>query len=234
MIKKACFWKQGENGFVVCEMCEHKCKIACLDFGKCGVRQNLDGELFTHAYGEIIAGHVDPIEKKPFYHFLPGSHSYSIATIGCNFKCEFCQNWTISQQSVKNAGASGHTLSPAEVVSEAIKNDCMSIAYTYTEPTVFFEYALDISKIARGKGLSNAFVTNGYMSPEAIKMISPYLDAANVDLKFFNDSSYRKICGGSLQPVLDSIKNLRKHDIWIEVTTLISLLLDWLLFYRTL
>jgi len=185
------------------------------------MRQNIKGELFTYAYGEIIAGHVDPIEKKPFYHFLPGSYAYSIATIGCNFKCEFCQNWTISQRSVKNAGPSGHNLSPTDVVAEAIKKDCMSIAYTYTEPTIFFEYAYDISKIAKGKGLSNAFVTNGYMTPEAIDMISPYLDAANVDLKFFKESSYREICGGSLQPVLDSIRNLKESGVWVEITTLL-------------
>ncbi len=221
MRHEAMLWKSLKDGQVECGLCAHRCGIAKDRYGVCGMRQNIEGELFTYAYGEIVAGHVDPIEKKPFYHFLPDSYTYSIATAGCNFKCKFCQNSTISQQSAKKTGASGHALSPADAVAEAIRNDCMSIAYTYTEPTVFFEYAYDISKIARSKGLSNVFVTNGYMTPEAIDTISPYLDAANVDLKFFDDNSYRDICGGRLQPVLDSIRKLKESGIWVEVTTLV-------------
>ena len=221
MRHEAMLWKSLKDGQVECGLCAHRCGIAEDRYGVCGMRQNIKGELFTYAYGEIVAGHVDPIEKKPFYHFLPESYAYSIATAGCNFKCKFCQNSTISQQSAKKSGSNGHALSPSDVVAEAIRNDCMSIAYTYTEPTVFFEYAYDISKIARGKGLANVFVTNGYMTPEAIDAISPYLNAANVDLKFFDDNSYRDICAGSLQPVLDSIRKLKESGIWVEVTTLV-------------
>jgi pyruvate formate lyase activating enzyme len=185
------------------------------------MRKNEGGELFTYAYGNVIASNIDPIEKKPLYHFLPGTYSYSIATIGCNFHCPFCQNWTISQTSQRNGGAEGYELKPEEVVREALKNDCRSISYTYTEPTIFFEYAYDTAKIAKEKGLYNNFVTNGYMTKEAIDRIRPYLDAANVDLKFFKDESYREICKGSLRPVLDSIRNLKEAGIWVEVTTLV-------------
>jgi len=185
------------------------------------MRQNVDGELCTFAYGEIVAGNVDPIEKKPFYHFLPGSYAYSIATAGCNFTCGFCQNWAISQRSEKNQKIPGRSFTPSGIVAEAIKSDCMSIAYTYTEPTIFFEYAYDIARIAKKKGLSNVFVTNGYMTEEATNMILPHLDASNVDLKFFSDKSYRSVCRGSLQPVLDHIRMLKEAGVWVEVTTLI-------------
>lgn len=217
----AMLWESKDETKVHCYLCPHQCNIKEGNFGFCGMRQNVKGELFTFAYGEVIANHVDPIEKKPFYHFLPGSYAYSIATIGCNFHCPFCQNWTISQVSKRDSSVKGYELEPEEVVQEALKNKCRSVSYTYTEPTVFFEYAYDTAKIARENGLCNNFVTNGYMTKDAIETITPYLDAANIDLKFFSDASYREICKGSLQPVLDSIKNLKKAGVWVEVTTLV-------------
>jgi len=221
MRKKAFLWEKLEDKKVHCYLCAHHCRIAEEKFGFCGMRQNIGGELYTHAYGVVIANHVDPIEKKPLYHFLPGTYAYSIATIGCNFHCGFCQNWTISQVSVKEGDMGGYELKPEEVVREALKNDCRSISYTYTEPTVFFEYAYDTAKIAKENGLANTFVTNGYMTKEAIDGIRPYLDAANIDLKSFRDEFYREICKATLQPVLDSIKYMKEVGIWVEVTTLV-------------
>lgn len=222
MIKEAMFYERLEDGKVGCYLCSHRCKILPGKFGICGVRENLNGKLHTHTYGEVIAAHVDPIEKKPLYHFLPGSNSYSIATMGCNFKCPFCQNWQISQLSKRdNKGISGDRLSPEEVVKNARKNNCESISYTYTEPTIFFEYAYDTAKIAKKNGLYNNFVTNGYMTKEALEMIKPYLDACNVDLKSFSDDFYKKMCQARLEPVLNSIKIMKELDIWVEITTLV-------------
>jgi pyruvate formate lyase activating enzyme len=222
MRKEALLYEKLENKMVHCYLCSHHCKIAEQKFGFCGVRQNIEGVLYTRAYGKVIASHIDPIEKKPLYHFLPGSFSFSIATIGCNFRCGFCQNWEISQSSFRDENIlGGGQLSVQEIVKEAIENNCKSISYTYTEPTIFFEYALETAKLAKGKGLYNNFVTNGYMTKEAIEMIRPYLDAANVDLKFFREDSYRKICAGTLEPVLDSIRLMKNSGIWVEVTTLI-------------
>jgi pyruvate formate lyase activating enzyme len=221
MKKEALLYEKIENKMVHCYLCNHHCKIAEGKFGFCGVRQNLDGTLYTYAYGKVIASHIDPIEKKPLYHFLPGSHSFSVATRGCNFRCGFCQNWEISQSSFRNGGLEGEDFPPEDIVKIALKNKCQSISYTYTEPTIFFEYALETAKLAKGKGLYNNFVTNGYMTQEAIEMIKPYLDAANVDLKFFREDSYKKICAGALEPVLDSIRLMKKSGIWVEVTTLI-------------
>jgi pyruvate formate lyase activating enzyme len=222
MRKEALFFEKSEDESVSCYLCNHRCKIAEQKFGFCGVRQNLGGVLYTHVYGNLIAVHVDPIEKKPLYHFLPGSVSLSIASIGCNFRCGFCQNWEISQGSVKNSSkVEKKYFAPQEIIKEALKNRCQSISYTYTEPTIFFEYALDTAKLAKEKGLYNNFVTNGYMTEEAIKMIKPYLDSANVDLKFFKDSSYKKLCAGSLEPVLNSIRLMHELGIWVEVTTLV-------------
>jgi pyruvate formate lyase activating enzyme len=222
MKKEALLYEKLEAKKVHCYLCGHQCKIAEGKFGICGVRQNLDGTLYTHVYGQVTAANVDPIEKKPLYHFLPGSTSFSIATVGCNFKCGFCQNWEISQANFRDgSGSSGLDYTPEQVVEAAQKKGCRSISYTYTEPTIYFEYALDCAKLAKAKGLYNIFVTNGYMSQEAIKMIKPCLDAANIDLKFFKDESYRKICGASLEPVLKSIELMHKLGIWVEVTTLI-------------
>ena len=220
-MKEALLYEKLDNKLLHCFLCAHHCRIADGHFGFCGVRQNLGGILYTHAFGKLIAVHVDPIEKKPLYHFLPGSSSFSIATIGCNFRCGFCQNWEISQASFKDGGADGQKAEPEDIVKSALDNGCKSISYTYTEPTIFFEYAIETAKLAKKEGLYNVFVTNGYMTKECLQMAKPYLDAANVDLKFFKNESYKKICAASLQPVLDSIKLMRELGIWVEVTTLI-------------
>jgi pyruvate formate lyase activating enzyme len=221
MRHKALLWESAGDKKVRCSLCAHRCVITDGSYGFCGMRHNEGGVLYTFAYGEVIANHVDPIEKKPLYHFLPGSYAYSIATIGCNFRCDFCQNWSISQISKRNGDFEGYELKPEEVVREALKHGCQSISYTYTEPTIFFEYAYDTAKAAKEAGLSNTFVTNGYMTKEAIGLIAPVLDAANVDLKFFDDDTYRQVCKGHLEPVLDSIRNLKQAGIWVEVTTLV-------------
>ena len=222
MNKEALLWDSLDDKRVHCHLCAHECRIPESKFGICGVRQNVDGILYTLVYGQVIAAHVDPIEKKPLYHFLPGSLSYSIATVGCNFRCGFCQNWQISQASRRDgAGASGATLMPEEIVEETRRNHCLSISYTYTEPTIFFEYAYDTAILAKKAGLANVFVTNGYMTRQALEMIRPYLDAANVDLKSFSEAYYKKNCMARLQPVLDTITSLKQLGIWFEVTTLI-------------
>ncbi|MFH1492963.1 MAG: AmmeMemoRadiSam system radical SAM enzyme [Candidatus Omnitrophota bacterium] len=222
MIKEAMLYEKLPNDKVHCHLCSHHCRISTGEFGICGVRKNREGALYTHVYKEAIAANVDPIEKKPLYHFLPGTSSYSIATVGCNFKCGFCQNWQISQSNKKdNNNAAGHELSPQDIVKEAKRLNCKSISYTYTEPTIFFEYAFDTAKLAKDNGLYNNFVTNGYMSEAALCKIVPFLDAANVDLKSFNDDFYRKICQARLKPVLDSIRLMKKLRIWVEVTTLL-------------
>ncbi len=215
-------YERLDNAEVHCHLCHHQCRISESKFGICGMRQNQDGTLYTHAYGEVIAANVDPIEKKPLYHFLPGTLSFSVATMGCNFRCGFCQNWQISQSSRrKGSDAAGLNLSPEDIVLQAADQGCRSIAYTYTEPTIFFEYAYDTAKLAKDKGPANVFVTNGFMTPEALRTINPYLDACNVDLKAFNDDFYRTVCHGSLQPVLDSIRTMKSLGIWVEVTTLV-------------
>jgi len=222
MTKEAMLWAPLEGGKVACALCRHRCVIAPSKSGICAVRENRDGKLVTLVYGEVIAAHVDPIEKKPLYHFYPGSKALSIAAAGCNFKCSFCQNWEISQAPRREGGGlRGQKLSPEEIVREAVGQDCRSISYTYTEPTIFFEYAYDTARLAKDAGLANNIVTNGYMTEEALTVIRPYLDAANVDLKAFKDETYRKVCGARLEPVLDSIRRMKKLGIWVEVTTLV-------------
>lgn len=220
MKKEAMLYEKLEGGAVRCLLCAHACKIAESKCGICGVRKNENGALFTHAYGEVVAAHVDPIEKKPLHHFLPGSKTYSVATAGCNFKCGFCQNWQISQKGTATFFGKKVAV-PIDVVKEAKRHGCKSIAYTYTEPTIFFEYAYDTARLAKKESLYNTFVTNGFMTLKALETIKPYLDAANVDLKFFKDKTYKKLCGGALQPVLESIKHMKKLGIWVEVTTLV-------------
>ncbi len=215
-------YRSLEGQKVECFLCAHRCHIVPGKFGVCGVRENREGKLVTHVFGEVIAAHIDPIEKKPLYHFLPGSTSFSIATVGCNFRCPFCQNWQISQVTKKDRDfREGYQLSPAEIVEQARRRGCQSISYTYTEPTIFFEYAYETAKIGHEAGLTNVFVTNGYMTEEALKTIHLYLDAANVDLKAFREETYKKICGAKLQPVLDSIQRMWDFRIWVEVTTLV-------------
>ena len=221
-MKKAMFYKQLENSQVRCDLCPHYCKLEDGEIGICGVRQNRDGQLYSLVYGRTIAAHVDPIEKKPLFHVAPGSLSFSMATVGCNFKCIFCQNSDISQVSgVKEVNRFGQELQPEQIVRLAKSKKCKSIAYTYTEPTIFYEYAYDTCKIAKKEGLLNVFISNGYINETPLREISPYLDAANIDLKSFRDPFYRELIGGKLKPVLETLKLMKKLDIWVEVTTLI-------------
>lgn len=213
--------KQADNT-VVCHLCAHRCTIRDGKTGICGVRLNQEGTLYSLVYDKVISTHVDPIEKKPFYHILPASCSFSIATVGCNFHCDHCQNHDISQMPREHPGMiPGSQVTPDGIVDAAIRKHCDSIAYTYTEPTIFFELAYDTAKIAHAKGIKNLFVTNGYMTQEALEAIQPYLDGANVDLKGFDDTKYRKVCGANLEPVKETIARMRAMDIWVEVTTLL-------------
>jgi len=219
---EAYLYKPLEDNKVKCNLCSHRCVIKNGRRGICGVRQNEDGILKTLVYGNLIARHIDPIEKKPLFHFLPGTLSYSIATVGCNFRCRFCQNADIAQMPADHKGMiMGDTCTPSEVVDAAERGGCRSISYTYTEPTVFFEFAYETARLAHDRGIRNVFVTNGYMTAEALEMINPYLDAANVDLKAFSDKYYKEICGAGLQHVQATLKLMKSLGIFLEVTTLI-------------
>ena len=219
---KAYLYETLENNKVICNLCSHRCLIKDDRRGNCGVRKNEGGILKTLVYGKLIAQHIDPIEKKPLFHFLPGTLSYSIATVGCNFRCKFCQNADIAQMPAEHNGMiAGNASSPSDVVDAAVRGGCKSISYTYTEPTVFFEFAYETAKLGAEKGLRNVFVTNGYMTAEALEMISPYLDAANVDLKAFSGQYYRDLCGAKLEYVQATLKLMKTFGIFVEVTTLI-------------
>ncbi len=219
---QARFYEKLDKNRVHCFLCAHQCRISPEHRGVCGVRKNIDGKLYSLNYAKAIAAHIDPIEKKPLYHFLPGSRIFSVAAAGCNFRCDFCQNWQISQITKGKEGrVVGEDLPPEEIVQQALNNDCQSIAYTYTEPTIFMEYALDTAQLAQEKGLKNVFVTNGFQTDEAVDEMSGLIDAANIDLKSFSDEYYRKVCGARLEPVLESIKKMHQEEIWIEITTLI-------------
>jgi len=220
-MKEALLYDKHANNQVTCRLCAHFCVINHGQRGRCGVRENQDGVLYSLVYGHTIARHVDPIEKKPLYHFHPGSRSFSIATPGCNMHCHWCQNAGISQVPCNFKFPAGEEMSPVQVVAAAGKSRSRSIAYTYTEPTIFFEYSYDIARLAREAGIANVYVSNGYMSAQMLDMLHPYLDAANIDLKAFRDPTYRKYAGARLQPVLDSLKRLHDFGIWLEVTTLI-------------
>jgi len=220
-MKEAYLYEKEAKGRVRCFLCSHRCLIADGKRGICCVRENTKGVLYSLVYEKLISSNVDPIEKKPFFHFMPGSKAFSIATMGCNFRCLHCQNHEISQLPEGEVTIIGEKVSSEEIVSMAKKHNCASISYTYTEPTIFFEYAYDTAKVAHTKGLKNTFVTNGYMTTEALDMIAPYLDAANVDLKAFSEEFYKKVCGAKLKPVLESIAKIHDLGIWVEVTTLI-------------
>ncbi|MFI5261405.1 MAG: AmmeMemoRadiSam system radical SAM enzyme [Candidatus Limnocylindrales bacterium] len=209
------------DGSVRCGVCAQRCLVRPGRRGICGVRENRDGRLVSLAYGGVVAIGLDPIEKKPLFHVAPGSTAYSIATAGCPFHCVFCQNWEIAQGPRLGLDLPTRQLSPARVVEEAITHGAESIAYTYVEPTVFLEYALDVGALAHEAGLRNLFITDGYATPEAVALLAPVLDAANVDLKAFDDAFYRKLCGGRLAPVLESIEAMRRAGIWLELTTLV-------------
>jgi pyruvate formate lyase activating enzyme len=222
----AMLWEPAEDGAVRCNLCAHRCRVAEGKWGFCRVRRNVGGALKTTTYGQLCAMHVDPIEKKPLFHFLPGSMSLSIATPGCNFRCNFCQNWQISQQPRRDEDGlynprQSEFVPPESIVELAERDRCSSISYTYTEPTIFFELAYDTAILARQRGMKNCFVSNGFMTPQAVETIAPMLDAINVDLKCFSDETYRDVCGGKLQPVLDCLVNLVQAGVWVEVTTLV-------------
>ncbi|MBN2119513.1 MAG: AmmeMemoRadiSam system radical SAM enzyme [Candidatus Omnitrophica bacterium] len=221
MIKEAMLCEKLDNGSVRCNLCGHRCIITEESTGVCGVRKNIKGILYSLNYSQLVAANVDPIEKKPLYHFFPGTKAFSVACPGCNFQCGFCQNWQISQAARLSRELGGYELKPEEAVKQAKKYKCKSISFTYTEPTVFFEYAYDVARLSKEEGLYNNFVTNGFMSRESLEKISPYLDAANIDLKSFREDFYREVCKAKLSPVLDSIRLMRELNIWLEITTLV-------------
>lgn len=219
---EAVLYHTEKENTVRCDLCNHRCIIKDGKRGVCNVRENQSGTLHTLVFGRLIAQHIDPIEKKPLFHVMPGSLSYSVATVGCNFKCQFCQNASIAQMPSDRGGMiAGEPVSPEEIVNDAGRRGCASISYTYTEPAVYFEFALETAKLAGERGIKNVFVTNGYMTREAIEMISPYLDAANVDLKAFTNDFYKTYCGAKLEPVKESLKAMKSAGIFVEVTTLL-------------
>jgi len=219
--REAMLYEPAEGGKVRCRLCGHECLIAPGASGICKVRRNVDGRLVSLSYDALVAVHIDPIEKKPLFHFLPGTLSLSVAAAGCNFQCAFCQNWQISQAPRTGQVVGGQRVPPEELVAGAARQGCASISYTYTEPTIFFELAYDTARLARAKGIGNCFVSNGFMTPQAVETIAPYLDAINVDLKAFRDETYREVMKARLGPVLTCLKALTAAGIWVEVTTLV-------------
>jgi pyruvate formate lyase activating enzyme len=203
---------------IMCMLCQHYCQLGEGQVGVCGVNKNENGELKTLVYGHPSTANVDPVEKKPLYHLLPGTTAFSFGTVGCNFKCPFCQNWQISQEHSVDTSVE---VSPQKMVELAIENGASSIAYTYNEPTIFYPYAKDIGVIAREKGLKNIFVTNGFETPEVVKDMASWLDAANVDLKSWDDAYYKKVLKGGLEAVKETLRGMVKEGIWVEVTTLL-------------
>ncbi len=221
-MREAMFYERKDGKTVECTLCAHRCTIKPDRLGICNVRLNRDGVLYTLVYNLAVAMHVDPIEKKPLFHFHPGSRSLSVSTMGCNFHCTFCQNWTISQvRDSLHGEIRGDELEPGDIVAAAKKSHSRTIAYTYTEPTIFYEYAYETSKLADAEGIKNIFVTNGYITAEPLERIAPYLHGANVDLKSYDDRTYRRIMGATLEPVLETLKLMKKLGIWVEVTTLV-------------
>ncbi|MCL4321186.1 MAG: AmmeMemoRadiSam system radical SAM enzyme [Deltaproteobacteria bacterium] len=220
--------EEKEREYTQCLICAHKCRIKEGKSGVCRTIANKGGKLYSINYGILVAQGVDPIEKKPLFHFLPGTFSYSIASPGCNFRCLGCQNADISQ-SYRDEGYESHLeyfkdlerVPPEDVVKSALRSNCKSIAYTYTDPAVFFDYSLDVMELAHKNGIKNVFVTNGYYTEESVGATKGLLDAANIDIKFFNDSNYRKICGGRLEPVLEAVKMFYKNGVHLEITTLL-------------
>lgn len=220
--KEDMLWeRKDEQGVVQCNLCARRCLIAPGQRGVCGVRENQDGALYSHVYDRVVAEGVDPIEKKPLYHFLPGSRTYSVAAEGCNFRCLHCQNAAIAQPPRGQVPLPGRARTPVDLVRGALRNDCASIAYTYTEPTVFFEYALDTARLASAEGIRNVFVTNGYMTREARELLAPWVHGVNIDLKSFREDFYERVCGVRLAPVLETIEGFFRAGVWLELTTLV-------------
>lgn len=221
MTHPARLWKKLDGKKVRCGLCSHFCIIEKDSSGKCGVRQNIDGELLTLAYDKVAAVNIDPVEKKPLYHFLPGTRTFSIGTQGCNLGCDFCQNASLSQPPRANGKVDGHRATPQSIVANAIEYDAKSISYTYSEPTVFFELMQDTAELAHSRGLKNILVSNGFQSPECISELDGLIDAANIDLKAFSEDFYKNTCEARLAPVLENIKRMHALGWWIEITTLI-------------
>ncbi len=219
---EAILYDRLNDGRVRCRVCAHRCTIERGERGICSVRENVDGRLVSLVYGRLVARDVDPIEKKPLYHFYPGTRAYSIATVGCNFTCKNCQNAYISQYPREHGGRIiGDPATPEEVVADAVDAGCHSIAYTYTEPTVAIEFVLDCMRASKEEGIDNVWVSNGYFTAETAEVIVPFLDAINVDLKGITNEVYRDISGGNVRPVLDTIERLHAAGVWVEVTTLV-------------
>jgi len=217
-MKTARYWHMREDGLIECTLCPRHCRIAEGKHGACFVRQRTGNELIAAAYGRICGLAVDPIEKKPLYHFLPGSSALSFGTVGCNLTCSFCQNWHLSRATVLE----GSRITPEEIVAAAVRSGCESVAFTYNEPVIFLEFAVDTAKVCHAHGLKTVAVTNGWIEPEPRKEFYAHMDAANVDLKAFTDRFYKELCGATLQPVLDTLVYIRKEtSVHLEVTTLL-------------
>ncbi len=219
----ASYWVKMEGGIVQCQNCPHKCILKDGERGFCRARENRGGKLYTLVYGNPCAVHLDPMEKKPLYHFLPGTFAFSIATAGCNFHCKYCQNYSISQ--VRPEWTRNYELPPELLMENVIyyrrKYDISSIAYTYTEPSIFIEYMIDSAKLAREKGIKNIYHSNGYLQKKPLLELIPFLDGANIDLKFFENKEYLEVSAGSLEPVLNTLKRLKEGGVWLEITYLI-------------
>ncbi len=217
--RRARHWKPIADKRVACTLCPRLCEVADRERGYCGVRENLDGVYYTLVYGRAVAAHVDPIEKKPLFHFLPGTTAFSIATAGCNMECKFCQNWDISQ--FRPEQVRSMELFPEDVASLARARSCASIAYTYSEPVIFYEYMLDSAVEGHKRGVRSVMISNGYILEEPLRELLPHLDAVKVDLKAFTDSFYQRLCAGRLQPVLDALRWIREQGTWLEIVDLI-------------
>jgi len=217
--KEALYYKKIDDETLVCLLCPHQCILRNGQRSFCRVREPKDGKLYTLVYELPCSSHVDPIEKKPIYHMLPGSRSFSIATAGCNLRCKFCQNWQISQERPEET--QNRYLSCEDAVHLAEGYNCRSIAYTYSEPTVFYEYMFDTSKIAKSRNIKNIWVTAGYINPEPLKSLVKVIDAANIDLKGFSDKYLEETCAEKLEPLLETIKTTKESGVWVELTNLV-------------
>ena len=213
------YYEKLAGKMVRCNLCPNRCILSKGQVGVCKARKNIDGELYSLVYGKIASAHIDPIEKKPFYHFLPGTKAYSIATTGCNLRCSFCQNWQIAQ--VFPWEARSIEMTPEQVVEDALKSGAKTIAFTYNEPSVFYEYMLDIAKLAHQKGLKTVVVSAGYINPEPLRELLKYIDAYKIDFKAFNEEFYYKMTAGRLQPVLEAMKVIKEEGVWLEIVNLL-------------
>ncbi|MDD5087071.1 MAG: AmmeMemoRadiSam system radical SAM enzyme [Candidatus Nanoarchaeia archaeon] len=218
-MREASYYKKLDNDNVQCELCPRNCIIKKGNYGFCSARKNIDGKLYSIVYARPCAMHIDPIEKKPFYHFMPGENTLSIGTAGCNLECKHCQNWSMSMAKPEDFFVK--EISPEQVVENAIDNDCKIISYTYNEPTVFYEYMIDCAKLARKKGLKNIIVSNGFINPGPLKELCKHINGANIDLKSFDNAFYKKITNSWIEPVLESLKILKENNVWLEITNLI-------------